>query len=163
MRSKNLLLAASMLSLMVGASAQAADLRGPYISLGAGGGVTEGESGFGGMGSAAAGYAFGNGVRLELQGEHAEAPSERARGGELGRNGVFANPTNTSSGRNIAARAFIGYGMTSSAQTVDYVRASGGVRGDFFFPNWRYDAYIGKSFNDGTYEAESFLIDRLAN
>ncbi|WP_242121165.1 TonB-dependent receptor plug domain-containing protein [Sphingomonas lacusdianchii] len=79
------------------------------------------------------------------------------------RGGLFANPTNTSSGRNIAARAFIGYGMTSSAQTVDYVRASGGVRGDFFFPDWRYDAYVGKSFNDGTYEAESFLIDRLAN
>ncbi|WP_235525125.1 MULTISPECIES: TonB-dependent receptor plug domain-containing protein [unclassified Sphingomonas] len=79
------------------------------------------------------------------------------------RNGAFANPTNTSSGRLIAARAFIGYGMTSSEQTVDYVRASGGVRGDFFFPRWRYDAYVGKSFNDGTYEAESFLTDRLAN
>lgn len=79
------------------------------------------------------------------------------------RNGLFANPTVTSSGRNIAARAFIGYGLTSSDQTVDYVRASGGVRGDFFFTKWRYDAYVGKSFNDATYEAESFLSDRLAN
>lgn len=79
------------------------------------------------------------------------------------RNGLFANPTVTSSGQQIAARAFIGYGLTSSTQTVDYVRASGGIRGDFFFPKWRYDAYIGKSWNDGTYEGESFLTDRLAN
>jgi iron complex outermembrane receptor protein len=79
------------------------------------------------------------------------------------RNGLFANPTVTSSGKNIAARAFIGYGLTSSNQTVDYVRASGGVRGDFFFPKWRYDAYVGKSWNDARYTAESFLTDRLAN
>lgn len=79
------------------------------------------------------------------------------------RNGAFANPTVTSSGKLIAARAFIGYGLTSSDQKVDYVRASGGIRGDFFFPKWRYDAYVGKSWNDGTYEGESFLSDRLAN
>lgn len=79
------------------------------------------------------------------------------------RNGLFANPTVTSSGKNVAARAFIGYGLTSSNQTVDYVRASGGIRGDFFFPKWRYDAYVGKSWNDARYTAESFLSDRLAN
>ncbi|WP_324807837.1 TonB-dependent receptor [Sphingomonas sp. LY29] len=79
------------------------------------------------------------------------------------RNGLFANPTPTSSGQQIAARAFIGYGLTDSSQTVDYARASGGIRGDFFFDGWRYDAYVGKSWNDGTYEIESFLTDRLAN
>ncbi|MDP1027432.1 TonB-dependent receptor [Sphingomonas sp. KR1UV-12] len=79
------------------------------------------------------------------------------------RGGLFANPTNTSSGQNIAARAFIGYGLTQARQTVDYVRASGGIRGDFFLPKWRYDAYVGKSWNDGTSEGESFLTDRLAN
>lgn len=79
------------------------------------------------------------------------------------RNGRFLGPTNTSSGQNIAARAFIGYGLTDASQQVDYVRASGGIRGDFFLPSWRYDAYVGKSWNDGTYEIESFLIDRLAN
>jgi iron complex outermembrane receptor protein len=79
------------------------------------------------------------------------------------RNGAFANPTNTSSGQIIAARAFIGFGLTEDAQTVDYVRASGGIRGDFFFPGWRYDAYVGKSWNDGVYTGQSFLIDRLAN
>jgi len=79
------------------------------------------------------------------------------------RDGLFANPTATSSGQQIAARAFIGYGLTDSRQEVDYVRASGGIRGDFFFKGWRYDLYAGKSWNDATYEAESFLTDRLAN
>lgn len=79
------------------------------------------------------------------------------------RNGVFLNPTNTSSGQQIAARAFIGFGLTDARQEVDYVRAGGGLRGDFFFDGWRYDAYIGKSWTDGTYGTDSFLIDRLAN
>lgn len=79
------------------------------------------------------------------------------------RNGGFLNPNNTSSGQVIAARAFIGFGLTDSSQQVDYVRASGGLRGDFFLPNWRYDAYVGKSWNDGQYEIESFLVDRVAN
>lgn len=78
------------------------------------------------------------------------------------RNGVFAAPTNTTSGQNIAARAFIGFGLTDSSQEVDYVRAGGGIRGDFFMDGWRYDAYVGKSWTDGTYEIESFLIDRVA-
>ena len=79
------------------------------------------------------------------------------------RNGLFANPNNTSSGQQISARAFIGFGLTDSVQSVDYVRAGGGLRGDFFFPGWRYDAYVGKSWTDGQYEIESFLIDRVAN
>ena len=78
------------------------------------------------------------------------------------RNGVFANPTNTTSGQQIAARAFVGFGLTDSAQEVDYVRAGLGIRGDFFLSGWRYDLYAGKSFTDGTYEIESFLIDRVA-
>jgi outer membrane receptor protein involved in Fe transport len=82
---------------------------------------------------------------------------------EIFRNGLFANPNNTSSGQQIAARAFIGFGLTDSAQEVDYVRAGGGLRGDFFFEGWRYDAYAGKSWTDGTNEIESFLIDRVAN
>ena len=78
------------------------------------------------------------------------------------RNLAFANPTNTSSGQIIAARAFIGYGLTDARQEVDYVRAGGGLRGDFFFDGWRYDAYLGKSWTDGTYGTDSFLVDRLA-
>ncbi len=61
------------------------------------------------------------------------------------------------------ARAFIGFGLTDSKQQVDYVRAGGGLRGDFLLPGWRYDLYAGKSWTDGTYEIESFLTDRVAN
>lgn len=81
---------------------------------------------------------------------------------EIFRNGRFLGPNETSSGRNVAARAFIGFGTTDSKQVVDYVRAGAGLRGDFFLPGWRYDAYAGKSWTDGTAEIESFLIDRVA-
>ena len=79
------------------------------------------------------------------------------------RNGTFLAPTPTSSGQFIAARAFIGFGLTNSRQEVDYVRAGGGIRGDFFLPGWRYDAYVGQSWTDATYEIDSFLNDRLSN
>ncbi len=79
------------------------------------------------------------------------------------RNGAFLAPNNVSSGRNVAARAFVGFGLTDAKQEVDYVRAGVGLRGDFALPGWRYDVYMGKSWTDGTYEIESFLIDRMAN
>lgn len=82
---------------------------------------------------------------------------------EIFRNGAFLAPNVTSSGQIVAARAFIGFGLTDSSQEVDYVRAGGGLRGDFFVPDWRYEAYVGKSWTDATYEIESFLIDRVAN
>lgn len=82
---------------------------------------------------------------------------------EIFRNGVFANPNETSSGQQIAARAFIGFGLTDSKQEVDYVRAAAGIRGDFFAPSWRYDVSASRSWTDGRYEQESFLIDRVAN
>ena len=78
------------------------------------------------------------------------------------RDGLFLNPNATSGGNIVAARAFIGYGLTESAQQVDYVRTAAGLRGDFFLEDWRYDAYVSKSWNDGTYEIESFLTDRIA-
>jgi len=80
---------------------------------------------------------------------------------EIFREGAFLAPNETSSGQNVAARAFIGFGLTDSEQNVDYVRAGGGVRGDFL-SDWRYDVYVGKSWTDATYEIESFLIDRVA-
>lgn len=78
-------------------------------------------------------------------------------------NGAFLAPNNVSSGQIIAARAFVNFGLTDAQQDVDYVRAGVGVRGDFFLPGWRYDVYAGKSWTDGTYQIESFLVDRMAN
>ena len=79
------------------------------------------------------------------------------------RDGEFLAPNQVSSGRNVAARAFIGFGLTDASQTVDYVRVGGGLRGDLPLSGWRYDAYLGKSWNDGVYNQQSFLIDRVAN
>ncbi|NUT01800.1 MAG: TonB-dependent receptor, partial [Sphingomonas sp.] len=44
----------------------------------------------------------------------------------------------------------------------DYVKISGGFRGDLpFLPSWRYDLYGAKSWSDGTYSFEQILTDRL--
>jgi outer membrane receptor protein involved in Fe transport len=68
----------------------------------------------------------------------------------------------STNGLDIGARAFIGYGNYTSEQKVSFVRASGGLRGDFFFDKWKYDFYVSKSFNDGTYSGNQILIDHLA-
>ena len=81
---------------------------------------------------------------------------------EAFRNGAFLNPNDISNGNIVAARAFIGFGNTSATQNVDYARASGGVRGDFVAPGWRYDLWLGKSWTDGDYSQETFLTDRIA-
>ncbi|TCJ39115.1 TonB-dependent receptor [Parafrankia sp. BMG5.11] len=78
-------------------------------------------------------------------------------------NSLVAYPNETTGGDFLGVRAFVGYGLTNSSQEVDYVRAGGGIRGDFFLPNWRYDLYVGKSWTDGEYHIESFLTDRLSN
>lgn len=82
---------------------------------------------------------------------------------EFLRNSLVAYPNETTGGDFLGVRAFVGFGLTDSRQEVDYVRAGGGIRGDFVFPEWRYDFYVGKSWTDGTYEIESFLTDRIAN
>ena len=77
-------------------------------------------------------------------------------------NSVIAFPNEITGEGFLGVRAFIGYGNTDARQEVDYVRVGGGIRGDL--PgDWRYDLYVGKSWNDGRYEIESFLTDRLAN
>jgi outer membrane receptor protein involved in Fe transport len=78
-------------------------------------------------------------------------------------NSILGTATETTGGRYLGVRAFVGFGLTDSSQTVDYVRAGGGIRGDFFFPDWRYDFYAGKSWTDAEYHIESFLTDRLSN
>lgn len=82
---------------------------------------------------------------------------------EIFRDGAFLAPNSTSSGQIVAARAFVDAGLTNSAQEVDYVRLGVGLRGDFIVPDWRYEAYAGRSWTHGTYEIESFLTDRVAN
>ncbi|AXK73314.1 TonB-dependent receptor [Lysobacter sp. TY2-98] len=75
---------------------------------------------------------------------------------------TFSGPTNTSGGRNVGVRAFIGFGNDTSSQDVDFWKGLGGLRGNFFFADWTYDASISKSTSDATYTQQSFLTDRLA-
>jgi outer membrane receptor protein involved in Fe transport len=63
----------------------------------------------------------------------------------------------------IGIRVFADYGIYDSSQTQDYIKASGGIRGDVtFLKGWRYDLYGSKSWSDGTYSFEQILADRLA-
>jgi iron complex outermembrane recepter protein len=63
----------------------------------------------------------------------------------------------------IGVRVFADYGIYDSHQVQDFVKVSGGFRGDLpFLSSWRYDAYAAKSWADGTYSFEQILADRLA-
>lgn len=59
-------------------------------------------------------------------------------------------------------RAFTDFGIYDSHQQSDFVKVSGGFRGDLpFLPSWRYDFYGAKSWADGRYVFDAKLIDRL--
>ena len=75
---------------------------------------------------------------------------------------TFSGPTLTSGGKNVGVRAFIGFGNDRSEQEVDFYKFAGGLRGDFFIPGWRYDAYVSTTKSDASYTVQSFLTDRLA-
>jgi outer membrane receptor protein involved in Fe transport len=63
----------------------------------------------------------------------------------------------------VQVRAFTDFGIYDSHQTSDFVKFSGGFRGDLpFLPSWRYDFYGAKSWADGTYVFDAKLRDRLA-
>jgi iron complex outermembrane recepter protein len=85
--------------------------------------------------------------------------------------GLFTGPlpltAGTTSPRRVSStigvRVFADYGIYDSRQTSDFVKVSGGFRGDLpFLPSWRYDLYGAKSWSDGTYVFEQILADRLA-
>jgi iron complex outermembrane recepter protein len=64
-------------------------------------------------------------------------------------------------GQDVGVRAFIGYGNNHSEQEVDFGRYVAGIKGDFFVPEWRYDAYVSYSRSKSTYTSEQFLTDNL--
>jgi len=74
---------------------------------------------------------------------------------------AFMNPTETSNGELVAARAFIGFGNDTSEQTVDFWRATAGLRGALS-AEWNYDAMVSHSRSDADYTFETFLTDRIA-
>lgn len=74
---------------------------------------------------------------------------------------TFSGPTSTSNGQNVGIRAFIGYGNDKSKQTVDFWKATGGLRGHLS-STWNYDFFVAHSRSDADYTSQSFLTDRLA-
>jgi len=70
--------------------------------------------------------------------------------------------TPRSLGGGIGVRVFADYGVYDNHQVQDYVKASGGFRGDLpFAPSWRYDLYAAKSWADGMYSFNTGLTDRV--
>ncbi len=74
---------------------------------------------------------------------------------------IWAYPSDTSNGDYVAARTFIGFGNDKSEQTVDFWRATAGLRGSLS-AEWDYDLMVSHAKSDADYTFQSFLTDRLA-
>ncbi len=74
----------------------------------------------------------------------------------------FAFPTDTTNGRDVVARAFVGFGNDRSSQKLDFYKVGGGLKGDFVLPSWNYDFYVGTSKSSASYTFESFITSKLA-
>ena len=72
----------------------------------------------------------------------------------------FLPPQATNPGVDVGIRVFADYGNYDNRQTVDYVKALGGIRGSL--PgDWRYDFYASKAWSDSDYTTDLILTDRL--
>lgn len=80
----------------------------------------------------------------------------------LFRNGVYSAATEISNGQTVAARSFIGYGLTDNSQRVYTYRTAGGLRGNLGIGDWRYDAYGAYSWMRARYDTETFVTSKIA-
>lgn len=64
-------------------------------------------------------------------------------------------------GADVGVRAFIGFGNDVSRQEQNFARAVGGIKGDFFIPEWRYDMSVSFSRSRSEYTSHQFLTDRM--
>jgi outer membrane receptor protein involved in Fe transport len=67
-----------------------------------------------------------------------------------------------SKGQDVGVRAFIGFGNDRSHQEQSFNRYVGGIKGDFFIPEWRYDLSASYSRSRSEYTSQQFLTDRLS-
>jgi iron complex outermembrane receptor protein len=74
---------------------------------------------------------------------------------------AFAPNQGLNPGSTVQARAFIGFGLYDSWQTVDFAKNLVGIRGDFFLPDWEYDFYASYTSSESEYTSEQFLTDRM--
>jgi iron complex outermembrane recepter protein len=66
----------------------------------------------------------------------------------------------TNPGVPVGIRVFADYGIYNNRQEVDFTRTLAGVTGSFL-EDWRYDAYVMKSWADSSYTSDLILTDRL--
>ena len=76
--------------------------------------------------------------------------------------GTFSGPTAISNGANVGVRAFIGFGNDTTTASVDFTRATVGLRGGIFNTGWDYDVVGTHSESKGQYTFESWLTNRMA-
>jgi outer membrane receptor protein involved in Fe transport len=74
---------------------------------------------------------------------------------------IAAPADGSTNGQNIAARAFVGWGMYNSHQKVQFGRYTAGLRGDLG-ASWDYDGYVSYARSDADYYVENRLTDRIA-
>lgn len=67
----------------------------------------------------------------------------------------------STNGENVAARAFIGWGLYRNWQKVNFTRATAGLRGDLG-STWKYDGYVSFAKSKSDYYTENRLTDRIA-
>jgi len=75
---------------------------------------------------------------------------------------TFLPSSDTSGGRAVGVRAFIGFGNDKTSASVDFSRAVVGLRGSLLKTGWDYDAVATHSQSKGSYTFQSFLTSRLA-
>lgn len=76
------------------------------------------------------------------------------------RDSVAGPPTETTGGKNLGVRAFIGAGNDQSKQNIDFFRFNAGLRGRLG-SEWNYDFNVMHSRSDADYTFQSFITDRL--
>ena len=76
--------------------------------------------------------------------------------------GNFLASSDTSGGRPVGVRAFIGYGNDQSSQTVDFGRAVLGLRGTVPKTSWEFDLVGTHNESKGKYSFEAAITSRLA-
>jgi len=64
-------------------------------------------------------------------------------------------------GQDVGVRAFIGFGNDHSRQEQSFNRYVGGIKGDFFLTDWRYDLSASYSRSRSEYSSEQFLTNRM--
>ncbi|WP_225583740.1 TonB-dependent receptor [Pseudoxanthomonas sp. PXM02] len=67
----------------------------------------------------------------------------------------------STNGQNVAARAFVGWGLYNNWQEVDFYRATAGLRGNLS-SEWSYDTYFSHARSEADYFTENRLTDRYA-